>query len=760
MKDVDTAVNMLTETFNDAIRGTQYHNAAREVRKEITRAAAMKKELDRLIQREMIQRPNIINPSAGVKDEPSDDDEKKARIDNEDDNVLTLLADIRPPKQLFTSMRKSNASGQRLVELSLPNGMTTTRITPLHSINEDGKDPPLKFKDVFAPPPTLPPLTLPKQSKHTITKSSSIGWYDPSEVEPKPKPNRRETYMNQGLTTGSWLKYNVPPSPSQMVSPESKRKQRDRALSFGESQAAVSQATITAHNQAKEDALFRSVYSSFAPSRDDSGALVAEQQKSRLWYGKYGEARYQEMLDLRDESNATPNAAQSQSTEKDEELDLDEIEKSIHSWNPKDENPLEASKEADDVLQEISDLLETLDSHRRIRAATPAMGSRPLVGTSSQIPGLASGPSSPSTAEFDVYDTLKAQLTSIISNLPPYLLSKLDGDKLGALNISTKIQTEDKNRKGALEENEAMKRPAATVVAPGAVSQSSSAYSNVPGRSNSYLQAATPAQQYSRNSYGAATAPRPTNTSSYLQNPQYSNRPASSNYGSTATRPAYAQSALPPQSTVSTTPRYNYAQQYGQQQQSQSSYGSYQNGYRPYSGQNGSTFNYNAQYQNTQSRGPSTPAQAASASAYRGSQTDYQQRAIPPQGYGYGSAQMARGASPQDQQRSSFSGQGQGSNNQRPPLLQQHSSQYSTQAPGSPLVNGTANADSSSRQGQPTAEDQATIISRQKAQIAEQQSRQGSHTPQPGSRQYSPAQQNGPQQNGTPVPQQNGIAAG
>ena len=758
MRDVNTAVASVVEGFRNIIDGNQGRLIAREAHNGITRASALKTELDRLTQREMIHKPSFIPPVRDIKDEPLDDEDDKAKTDDVDDNVLTLLADIRPPKQLFTSMRQSNSSGQRLSELSLPNGITTTRITPLHSINEDGKDPPPKFKDVFPAPQSLPPLTIPKQSKNTITKSSSIGWFKPADAEPKPKPNRRESYMHQGLTTGSWLTYNVAPSPSQMVSPESKRRQRDRALSFGESQTAVSQAAITAHNQAKEDALFRSVYSSFAPSRDDSGALVAEREKNRLWYAKYGEARYQEILGLRDESNFIEDTSGTKTMDVDEELDLDELEKNIHVWNPEEDNPLEAHKEAEDILQEISDLLETLDSHRRIRAATPAVSSRPLIGQSSQIPSLASSPSSPSAAEFDVYDRLKAHLTSIISNLPPYLLSKVDGDRLNALNISTRIQVEDKNQKGALEENEALKKPAVTAPVAGGASQSSSTYSNVPGRSNSYLQAATPVQQFSRSSYGAATAPRASTSSSYLQNPQYSNRPASSNYSSTGARPGYAQSAHPPQPSTASTPRFNYAQQYGQQPPPQSSYGTYPNGYRPYPGQNGINYNYNAQYQNAQSRAPSTPGQAAST--YRGSQTDYQQRAVPPQGYGYGSTHVARGASPQDQHRTSISSQGQGSNGQRPQLLQQHSSQYSNQTPGSPLVNGTSNADASARPGQMKAEDQAAIISRQKAQIAEQQNRQGSGTPQPASRQYSPAQQNGPQQNGQSTAQPNGISAG
>lgn len=760
VKDLDSAVTGIIDDYEEAMTGDQGHIIAREARKGIHQANALKKEFDRLIQREMAQSPDVISLMKGIKTELSEDDERNVKDDGVDDNVLTLLADNRPPKQLFSSIRRSTGSSQTLSDLALPNGITTTKITPLHSINEDGKNPVPKFKEVFAAP-SLPPLTLPKQSKHTLTKSSSINWYNPAETESKPKPNRRENYTTQGLSTGQWLTYNVAPSRSQMVSPESKRKPRDRALSVGEAQTALSEETIAAHNQAKEDALFRSVYSSFAPGRDDSAALVAEQQKNRLWYAKYGETKYRELLDTRDNNIANTRAVETDGVENEEELDLDELEKNVKNWQSEEDVLPEGSNEADDILQEISDLLETLDSHRQIRASTTSINSRPLVGQNPQIATLATSPTSPSAAEFDVYEMLKNQLTLIVSTLPPYLLSKLDGDKLGALKISTKVQVETKNQKGAMEETEvpvAARRTPAPVAAPVVPPQSANAYGSVPGRSSSYVQAATPAQQYSR-SYGASTAPRPATHSSYLQNPQSFNRPASSNYASSSVRPPYAtQNSQTPQASAAPSSRYNYAQQYGQQQ-SQSSYGSYQNGYRSYTGQNGNSYNYNTHYASAQARPPITPAQIPPP--YRGSQTDYSQRAVPPQGYGYGNAQVGGSASPQIQQRPSFSGQGQSSSNtQRPPLLQQHSSQYSNQAPGSPLVNGTTPFAPTQQQGHMSADEQAATMSRQKAQLAEQQSRQGSGTPQPASRQYTPQQQNGAQQNGTPVPQQNGIAAG
>lgn len=771
--DVEIATASIIETFDVASNEDQGGYTAQEARAKIASTAALKRELDRLTLRELTQRPETIVSSRGIKDEPLDEEETNPHIAASGDNVLTLAANTQPSKQLFTSLRKSSDSAEPLNELALPNGITTTRITPLHSMNEEGEKPVPTMKDLFAPPASLPPLPLPKQSRHTATRSSSVNWFNPAEAESKGKPGRRESYINQPLSTGQWLKYSVAPNPTQLTSPETKRKQRDRALSIGEPQTSLSQEAIESHNQAKEEALFRSVYSSFAPDRDNSGALVAEQQKNKIWWNKYGETRYRELLDMRDEEHADLEVVEMDGTSDEDELNEEELEKAIANFKPEDsfpemgdakftkDKPPETSQESDQLLEEISDLLETLHSHQRIRNLPLAANARPIAGQNPQSTTLAGSPSSPSTAEFDVYEILKGQLTLIVSTLPPYLLSKLDGDKLGALKISTKIQVESKNQKGVLEESEASavaRRIAPSATAPVGATQTPNPYSSIPARSSGYSQSATPAQQYPRTGYGPSTAPRPAANSSYLQNPQYSNRPASSNYAPNNSRPSYAsQGGYPPRpAAVSSTSSYNYAQQYSQQA-SQSSYGSYQNGYRPYIGQNVSGYNYNSQYSTPQARGASNSAQTPPA--YRETQSEYQQRAVPPQGYGYGSAQAGGSASAQSQHRPSFPGQTpQGPAQQRPPLYHQHSSQYS-QTPGSPQVNGNAPSGSPSQQGHLSADEQAALMNRQKAQLAEQQSRQGSGTPQPPSRQYSP-QQNGTQQNGTPVPQPNGIAAG
>ena len=754
IKDVDCATSSIMEELQEKISAGVTLSPYQTARTEVSRVRAVKSELDKLVSREIVRRPEIVRLSKDVKTELVNEQDAKSSFDSSGNNVLTLLGNMGSGRtgQLFTSLRKPTASDEPLNEAALPNGITATKIVPIHSINDtDDKKRVPTLGERFPSPAGLLPLPLPKQSRHTATRSSSVNWYNPGEGEAKSKSGRRDGYTSQPLPTGQWLTYNAAPSSTQIVSPESKRKQRDRALSIGEPQTSMSQEAILAHDQAKEDALFRSVYSSFAPDRDDSGAIVAEQQKNRFWWSKYGEQRYHEILGMRD---AGLYEVETNGIGDEDGIDEAEIQEAIRTWEP-DETPPEmrplkvvsperpeTSKEADDVLAEISDLLETLDSHQRVRNLTLAANARTMGGQNPQSTATGT-PSSPSSAEFDVYEVLKAQLTLIVSTLPPYLVAKLDGDKLGALNISTRIQVESKNQKGTMESDDSgvgarAVRPAAT---PG-IPPATTAYTNAPTRSSSY--AATPVQRYQHQpGYGAQTAPRQSSNSGYLQNPQYSNRPASYNYSAGA-RPTYPpQSQQPSQRAPSST---NYAPQYGQSSQS---FGSYQHGYRGYSGagQNGSSYNYNQHYSTPQARPPNSvpPPQA-----YRGSQTDYQQRAVPPQGYGYGSAPAGGSASPH-QQRSSFSAPGQtAAPPQRPTTLYHtHSSQYNPQTPASPLANGPRSSGSPTQQGHLSAEEQAALMARQKAQLAD---RQGSGTPQPPGGQYG-------QQNGTPVPQQNGVAA-
>lgn len=763
VRDVKAASARVVDVLQGGTEtGKESHDT---IQRQIGRASSMNDRLEALVVGEMLRRPKGIKIRKEDDSTPQDEHDTGIKVKDpiqRGKTILTLYGGEKEAKRLFTSLSKTESD---LNEQALPNGITTTEILPTHSLDQDSKEKKRpKLGTVFAPPASTRPLNPPKQpSKHTATKSSSVNWYNPADATPAIESTPRDGYIKQPLSVGQWLKYNVTPSATQIASPEAKRKQRDRALSFGEPQSLLSEETIAIHNQAKGEALFRSVYSSFAPDRDDSGALVPEQQKNRMWWGKYGEKHYEALLDIKDFElqNACEPLEAGDAAE--EDFDDEVIQKAIETWQPTEsmselvDNKASqgaSDRDADDLLNEISDLIETLNSHQRIRNLSSSSTPRSMPGQNPQLASISGSPSTPSSAETDVYETLKTQLALIVSALPPYMLSKLDGKKLGELQISTKIQLEGSTQKGTMNEDElsARTKPAARASMPASGPQTTTPYSGVPGRTGIHTQASTtPAQQYNRTAYGQNPISRSnTNPSSYPASQYPSRQPSSSQYP--PSRPGYgSQGSYPPQRTPSSSYTDRYSNGVASQMHQSQSYSLYQNGHRPPMGQH--TSSYGQQYATPQSRG-------AAASTYRppGPQSEYAQRAPPPPAYNYGSMQAGGSRSPHQQQqpphRSPFPGQGQTlgqTPSQRPPLYHQHSSHYGSQTSAEPPTNGTA----SNGSGRMSPDEQAALMARQKAQLAGQQaslSRQGSGTPQPVQGQYQ-------QQNGTPKAQQNNEVA-
>ena len=668
--------------------------------------------------------------------------------------ILTLFGGDRQAKQLFSSLgKRKSREPDDISEQALPNGITTTKVIPTHSLNDDDTQIDPIFRDTFPPPPTLTTLTAPRPSKYTTSRSGPVTWYTPSVASRKTIDRR--SFATQGLPTGSWLNYNAPPLPRQ-PSPESKRKQRDRALSFGETQSPMNDEAIAAHSQAKDDALFRSVYTSFAPDRDDSTAIIPTKEKDWMWYARYGQETYHDLLDLKYQMVHGDDDPSDDNYEE-EPLNEDEIQEALKHWSPlqpdikdlidnigtKDHFDKEAiDTEADEVLTEISSLLETLSSYQRIRFETLPTSTRSTTGSVPAPTGSSTHPATPSASERKIYDTLVTQLAAVVSQLPPYMLSKLDGDKLGALKVSTIIQTEGKNQKGTLQEDEvsAKARVAARTPVPAAVAQTPNAYSAVRPGSGYHQQTQSSSGHYTRPPYGApVSASRPGMPHSYTSS-QYASRPPLV-YPPGSARPPYVpQTSYGAQRTPSYTERFtNGTAQYGNVQ----SYSSYAN--TSYRSQGQQASSYTPQYSTPQSRMPASTA--AQLQAYRATPSGDQQRvAGTGPSFGYGSTPMAPVGSPQPtvQHRLSFSAHGQSPNAQRPPLLHQPSSNQGSRSP-QPHANGL----SAGIAGRMSPDDQAALVSRQKAQLAEatQQIRQSSGTPQP-------IMQNGGSQNGTPGVQQ------
>ncbi|KAG8529063.1 uncharacterized protein KY384_005698 [Bacidia gigantensis] len=724
--DLDTASSKYLKEVEEKV--TNGKLTPRQAESEKSGVATLKKRLNGLIAGEMFQRQRTLQQHSHSEKHPSQDLGGEALISAEgginNSMILTLVGGERSAKQLFSSLAKPGGDDTSLTERPLPNGITTTSVIPVHTL-EEGKEKVTTIGQSFPPPSSLKALNPPRPaSKHTSTRSNSINWYSAADAAASPKESStRDPYPNQPLPSGRWLTYNVPPTSEQFNSPGSRRKHRERALSSGEPPSAIDKETSKAHAQAQDDALYCSVYSSFAPSRDDTGAIVSEEQKNRLWWSKYGEAQYNEILDARDDLLYGPDEMDQDMIE--EELDEKVVEEAIAEWKPLsieeissfDKSKEASSREAEDLLQEISELLEILNSHQRVRNLSQPATARPLQGQKEQLATAPLDPSTPSSSETEVYEDLKKQLVEVISTLPPYMLSKLNGDRLEALQLSTKLKYPYKNQKGTLEDDwtspKAKVAPSGTYSTYGAGAAVRGAY------------APTPVPQYPRQAPVQASVQRQAPSAGYAAS-QYSGRPAPVQYGgSSMPRPSYGQY---PQQRSSSSSSYvdRFANGQYTPQHSYSSYSQYQNSYRPPMGQQANS--YGQQYASPQPR-------VAPASTPTGQ--GYQQRPPGPPTYNYGATPGGPTYTPPMSQGPPFTGQAVVAGQQRPPLYQQHSSHYGSHSPAAEQMNGMG-VDGAGRMSP--------------ASLDARPSLQGSVTPQPASGQS-------PRPNGTPAPQPNGVTA-
>ncbi|KAL8988281.1 MAG: hypothetical protein Q9177_002619 [Variospora cf. flavescens] len=773
-KDLDTVTASIIETLeikqstDDEVDKTRLKA---DIHPDIARTIAFKQEFNNIILRELLQRPHLMDQVRSTDESSSAQDLKLGqpsptnRVGGYQDSrayktVLTLFGGSNQPKQLFSSPKDQEGNPaperpfkNRVPEVGLPNGINFTRVVPVHSKGrrDNVKDIPV-LKELFAPPSNIQPLNPPRQSRHTATRSSSVNWYNPTEATTPSRPNRRDSFSTQPLSTGQWLSYNVAPSTKDLSSPDSKRKQRDRALSFGEPQNEVSEQTLAIHRQAKEDALFRSVYSSFAPDRDNTGALVSERNKNRLWWKRTGEQRclvshsYAREPSYDDEEDLPTDGMGT-----DDNVEQVSLEEAVESWVPEETPPelLEdgrsaehkdpSTRDTDEILDEISQLLETLNSYQDVRNLSLTTNARTPASQNPQLSAMTGTPTSPSADEVDIYNMLKLQLSIMVSSLPPYALAKLDGKKLGVLNINTKIQVETPNYQGSLEEDEISAKgrlPVGGVAASYPTRTPSAAVGLAPR--NNYLAATnTPASLSHRPSHMPQTVPtRSTAAPSYLPNQQYQVRPPSANqYFASNARSAYA-TQRPTSSSTPDQLRYPTSQQYGQQAARQS----YTNGYGQYPHQNGTAYGQGYAH-----------SQQASVNA-RISQSAYQQPVRTSQSYPYAATPTPSGGGASPSNSAGMQYTSQSSMNQthtaaqgRPAAYQQQTSQSTLQRPLTPQVNGT----NGSPRLQPSSDD-STQANRQKEGI------QGnSSTPQPVStNQMEAGQQNGTSQTGVTAVQE------
>ncbi|KAJ5103662.1 hypothetical protein N7532_004191 [Penicillium argentinense] len=567
LADIERASSAVIERNQNQSNGSTNPDGT-PLNEVVNRIAAFKKHMNSLIGQSFVNQPDV---KAESPDDDSDDQilSTVAHVGaREDKQALTIFGNASTPahpKQLFSSLQKSvkmplpssDVDEEKFVEVQgelreggLPNGISTTKVVPY---NLDSASQPRKrtFGEVFAPRTGLPQLERPRRRSN---RSTSVSWIDPFDAmfNPRSLYDERSSYALAPLPSGHWLRYGgVTSSPSFWA-------RADKQNPGGYSGPKGGDPAILTDD---ESSLLQGVYSSFAPSYDSSESVVQHDAKNMVWWEKRGSKRLRALLSLQNEDEEVTTAQPGSIGD----LDESALEEMVKSFNPEDfavnlseqnesSNVDPESREVEELLAEISDLLDTLSSYQKIRHLTLPSSEGDNTNTESKetpVPEV-HDPEAPSDAERDVYETLKASLLAIIGNLPPYAIAKLDGDQLAELNISQKILVENSDYSGTMERDDFtlhQERNAAMAAAAANANRTSTPSAPRPGG----YQGPPPVYNQRAMSANAQVPPRPN-----FPTPQHGRQP--SNAGNFT--PGYA-GGRPP-STPSQRPVYNTPQQYAQ----------------------------------------------------------------------------------------------------------------------------------------------------------------------------------------------------
>ncbi|KAL9083503.1 MAG: hypothetical protein Q9159_005749 [Coniocarpon cinnabarinum] len=421
------------------------------------------------------ERKDVLNGEVKAEDSASTELDE-ATVDRQGKAVLTLFGNAQGQhKQLFSSFQKPappqlwSRERKPLVPNSdalLPlreNGLLGNQIISTRLIAMEGADAlpaskkTLHFRDLFRPPSSLPILDPPKPPHTSSSRGDSIGWTSDSASR---EPTQKHGYTTEKLPAGSWLGYDGISSEQESASPEAKRRRRDRALSSGEAGREQPEQTKAALARAKEDALFRRVYSSFAPSMDNSSAVIPEETRNEMWLTQQAGPCQDEALAIDPDLGDDPSNGG-----EDEHLDADpeSFQETVDNFDPAhfDGADFDAGEDGHTrSLREISDLLESLQSHQRVRNSHLIAAAR--VG-SIQTPGKSTG-AAPNDSEVTVYKQARQKLAEVVLQLKPYTLAKVGGNELANLLLSRDILVESRNYQGTMDDDQATRLAAAAAL--------------------------------------------------------------------------------------------------------------------------------------------------------------------------------------------------------------------------------------------------------------------------------------------------------
>ncbi|KAG2412186.1 hypothetical protein HFD88_009742 [Aspergillus terreus] len=591
LSDIERASAAVIERNKTLAAGTQADGSA--LSETVNRIAAFKKVLNSLVRQAQVSQSTI-------KAEISEDDTEvpaettTPNVETRNENmVLTLFGNPANPKQLYSSLQKSvkvplpsdDPSTEKYVEVQaplrevgLPNGITTTKAVP-YNAEAKSKEPKRTFGEVFGPQKNLPQLEPPRKAR---SSSRSInGWLDNFEAITNYKAflGDRNNYCLAPLPSGQWLQYGgVTSSPSYWNRRQKQQSSQQHVQDRVEEDPAM---------WIDDDAsVLQGVYSSFAPSFDSSGAIVQHDAKDSVWWSRRGAKRLYTLVSL-------PSQDEDASSERPGnigELDESTLEEMVKNFNPEDfadnvshteapkeeQEAEEREQDLEDMLRDVSDLLETLSSYQRNRnLELPTAGGSQTTEPKEKTGSDSKTSGAPSEAEMDVYETLRTSLATLISNLPPYAVAKLNGDQLNELNISQKVVIENPDYQGTMEKDDfTIQQERAAAMAPMAGTAN-----RTPSRSGGYPTG------YNQRAYSHNARVPPQGG---VQAPYYSGRQPSMS-GPTTYTPGHPQSytgARPPTTPSQRpgfVPGYTQPTPYNQGQFQRPG----QNGYNPYAAQQG-----------------------------------------------------------------------------------------------------------------------------------------------------------------------------
>ncbi|KAI1979404.1 hypothetical protein LOZ55_001987 [Ophidiomyces ophidiicola] len=421
------------------------------------KANLFNRQLNDLLQRSNQLRPLLDNSETEQAEEGSSFLDSMSVPTRDDLPILTVTVGnpsrtyfssfplIESPSGPLPATRRTPGNEQPPVDESLlPENIKVSKVVPFNSTNFQGPRGRIRtFGEVFGPPANLPQLKRPCRSQPPKKSDNVIGWLKPVDVlaAASTTPSGHKLYNNNALSVGDWLNY---------------------GKAFRINVAASANSHEISQMEEEDVGNLMSACSSFAPSYDSGGAVVDKDSHNMVFWDRYWSGDFHQLYSKWHQDQLEPVRMLFENTILEPEpLDDAGLQEAVESFKPSGtieefEKSLKASAtetgeaEVEQILEEISGLLQTLQSYRRLRVL------QPVPGQLSNVSSSASNQSSdtPSDQERALYDVLKQSLSSMIAMLPPYAVAKLNGDQLAELNISTTIKRDGLDFAGTMDEDE------------------------------------------------------------------------------------------------------------------------------------------------------------------------------------------------------------------------------------------------------------------------------------------------------------------